>query len=73
VGALADLAYRQAALPQMQDTAYLLTLEDGIRAALEEQPGMIQISSTRSKTFSSIMLWHLMLCSCACFPTAAHV
>ena len=56
----------------MQNTAYLLTLEDGIRAALEEQPDRVQISSTRSKTSSLIMLWHLMLCSCACFPTAAH-
>ena len=73
VGALANMAHPQAAQPQMQDTAYLLALEDGIRAALEEQPGMFQISSTAFKTCSSMMLWHLMLCSCACFPTASHV
>ena len=39
MGALADLAYPKAVLPQLQDTAYLLALEDGIQAALEEQPG----------------------------------
>ena len=39
VGILADLAYPKAMLPQLQDTAYMLALEDGIRAALEEQPG----------------------------------
>ena len=39
VGTLADLAHPKAALSQLQDTTYMLALEDGIRAALEEQPG----------------------------------
>lgn len=39
VGVLADLAYPKAMLSQLQDTTYMLALEDGIRAGLEEQPG----------------------------------
>ena len=39
VGALADLAYPKAVLTQLQDPTYMLALEDGIRAALDEQPG----------------------------------
>ena len=39
VTALADLSYPKAALTQLQDAPYMLALEDGIRAALEEQPG----------------------------------
>ncbi len=41
VGTLADLAYPKAMLSQLQDTTYMLALEDGIRAALEEQPGKL--------------------------------
>ena len=39
VTVLADLSYPKAALAQLQDAAYMLALEDGIRAALDEQPG----------------------------------
>ena len=39
ITALADLSYPKAALTQLQDAPYMLALEDGIRAALEEQPG----------------------------------
>jgi len=39
VGTLADLAYPKAALSQLQEPKYMLALEDGIQAALEEQPG----------------------------------
>ena len=42
LGTQADLAYPKAALSQLQDTVYMLALEDGIRAALEEQPGELQ-------------------------------
>ena len=38
ITALADLSYPKAALTQLQDAPYMLALEDGIRAALEEQP-----------------------------------
>lgn len=39
VTVLADLSYPKAALAQLQDAACMLALEDGIRAALDEQPG----------------------------------
>ena len=39
VTVLADLSYPKAALTQLQDVTYMLALEDGIRAALDEQPG----------------------------------
>lgn len=42
VGTLADLAYPKAALSLLQDSVYMLAFEDGIRAALEEQPGELQ-------------------------------
>lgn len=45
VGTLADLAYPKAMLSQLQDTTYMLALEDGIRAALEEQPGKLLFTS----------------------------
>ena len=41
VGTLADLAYPKAALSQLQEPTYMLALEDGIQAALAEQPGWL--------------------------------
>ena len=52
VGTLADLAYPKAILTQLQDPTYMIALEDGIRAALEEQPGELprHLTSLRACT-----------------------